>query len=78
MITNSNFWKALMILIILSILFAWIIFPPRIFENGFAWDIGGMHYNDSGILEVFVCADNYSPRWPNPLADLFPQLVVDC
>ena len=66
--------------ILLVILFvSFLMTLPRFYfgQNiGVAWDIGGIEIvGDPGI---FLCSDNYYPRWHNPIADLFPQFVVDC
>ena len=53
-------------------------------ENaGIAWDFGGVEYR--GAPGVFMCAasghmdgQTWVQDWTNPIAPIFPDLVVDC
>lgn len=53
-------------------------------ENaGIAWDFGGIEYR--GDPGLFMCAasghmtgETWVQDWINPLAPLFPSLIVDC
>ncbi len=49
-------------------------------NKGIVWDAGGVEV--IGEPGVFLCSDDYSlasnTHWHNPLADIWPSLVVDC
>lgn len=74
---------ALLALVALAILAAATVRPyggHDTLNAGLAWDWGGIETR--GVPGVFLCSASYHPadgtRWLNPLARLFPSLVVDC
>jgi len=75
--------KKRLIILVLVLIIAFFASNPRFYSGlnaGIAWDVGGIEIK--GNPGIFLCEGSLNPKtgeyWHNPLADLLPELVVDC